>query len=396
MTAQNVESGEESFPWHLGVFDAHCHPTDTMELIASIPSMKAKVLTVMATRAEDQALVLDTAQKLGIRREDLQRSSEQWNNERRVVPCFGWHPWFSHQMFDASQYRDSVSLTEDEKVAHYQAALTPKPDDRDFLISLPDPRPFGHFLQQTRDYLEQHPLALVGEVGLDKQFRIPEAWLPDSRDDRDHSLTPGGREGRRLSPYRVSMEHQKKVLKAQLSLAAEMKRAISCHSVQTPGIVFDLLQELWKGHEKHVPSKRERKRMESDKTREAGAEEPAGESRDSPEPYPPRICMHSYSGSAEALQQFLGPSVPVEFFFSFSTAINFSSGGASKAEASIKATPDHLILVESDLHTAGDRMDAHLQTIIRKVCALKQWTLEDGIRRLGINWKRFIFGVNLE
>ncbi|KAF1992182.1 Metallo-dependent hydrolase [Aulographum hederae CBS 113979] len=394
----NNDAGDERepFPWHLGVFDAHCHPTDTMDSIASISEMQAKVLTVMTTRAEDQELVARTAKDLGVKVEDAELPPEQWKDRPpRIVPCFGWHPWFSHQMFDGDEYNGAEKLDDNQKVEHYRSVLIPPSEDHGFLTSLPDPRLFGDFLAQTRRFLEQHSLALVGEVGLDKSFRIPQAWLPESKESRDASLTPGGREGRRLSPYRVHMDHQRKVLKAQLRLAGELKRAVSVHSVQTPGIVYEVLQELWKGHEKQVLSKRERKRLQQDKAR--NAEEPdsafqSGSQDAEPKPYPPRICLHSYSGPVEALQQFLAPSVPAEIYFSFSTAINFSSGPASKAEDTIRAVPDEFILVESDLHIAGHRMDQHLEDIVRLICRLKNWSLEDGVKTLGRNWKRFVFG----
>lgn len=298
-------------------------------------------------------------------------------------------------MFDESDYEDATCLTIEQKVAHYQSVLNPQSEDQTFLRSLPDPRPFGHFITHTRAYLDQYPLALVGEVGLDRSFRIPEAWLPEQAEERDDALTPGGREGRKLSPYRVSMEHQKKVLSAQLRLAGEKQRAVSIHGVQAHGIVYETLAETWKGHEKRVPSKKERKEQEA--AAKVNAEPLETEEDDhtfsEPKPYPPRICLHSYSGPSEAIKQYIAPSVPCEVFFSFSTTINiWSESGDGKVEAAVKAVPDDRVLVESDMHTAGENMDQHLEDIARKICHVKGWDLEEGLKRLGGNWRRFVFG----
>ncbi|KAI9655574.1 MAG: hypothetical protein M1821_005367 [Bathelium mastoideum] len=384
---------ENGFPWHLGVFDAHCHPTDSLSTLALIPGMRAKVLTVMATRAQDQHLVAEASDRLGIRESDATKATFGWLQEQRIVPCFGWHPWFSHQMYDDTAYHDQRSLDQDSKTAHYQSVLTPKPDDIAFLSALPDPRSFSHFLAQTKEYLEKYPLALVGEIGLDRSFRIPEAWLPEHHEQRDDSLTPGGREGRHLSPYRVQIDHQRKVLTAQLNLAGEMGRAVSVHGVQAHGMVFETIQATWKGHEKAVVSKRLRKRRESVEDAHADeADEQAKNSDTTPRPYPPRICLHSFSGPPETVKQWLNPSIPAAIFFSFSIVINFPSGSSPKAEETLRIVPDENILVESDLHTAGERMDDHLESIVRKVCEVKQWSLHNGIAQLGKNWRRFIFG----
>ena len=357
-----------------------------MASIQTIPGMKAKVLTIMSTRSQDQQLVADVADRLGL--EDSTSLSDQWSEKGHVIPCFGWHPWFAHQMFDDTDRKPD--LDDEERITHYQSVLTPKPEDRNFLLAIPKPLPFSRFLSETRQYLERYPLALVGEVGLDKSFRIPEASHPERCYERDEGLTPGGREGRRLSPYRVSMDHQRKVLKAQLSLAGELQRAASVHGVQAHGVLFETLRETWNGHERVVLSKRERKLREAEGS--MPAEEDVAVRRDVSRPFPPRICLHSYSGPVEPVKQYFDPSIPAEVFFSFSTAINFSTAAASKTEEVLKALPADRILVESDLHIAGEQMDNHLEEITRKVCDIKAWNLEDGVKILAQNWKRFTFG----
>lgn len=301
-------------------------------------------------------------------------------------------------MFDDTAYEPATStLSPNQKMQHYQSVLTPQSTDQGFLLSLPDPQPFSKFLNQTKAYLEKYPLALVGEVGLDKQFRIPDVWLPAQKEERDDSLTPGGREGRKLSPYRVAMDHQRTVLLAQLRLAGEMRRAVSVHGVQAHGALFDTLSETWKGHQKKTPSKKEQqKKKRENASRPSDPEE--HENRDANThsqglPYPPRICLHSFSGPADQVRQYINPSIPADIFFSFSSVINFGGPhGDTKTEEAIKAAPDDKIVVESDLHTAGDRMDGYLEEIVKKVCSLKGWELEDGVARLGQNWKAFVFG----
>ncbi|CAG5153085.1 uncharacterized protein ALTATR162_LOCUS3029 [Alternaria atra] len=389
-----------------------------MSSIETIQNMKARILTVMATRAEDQDLVLSTANKHSIRSSD----PSQWTKEECIVPCFGWHPWFSYQMYISSdsdsqqdrnseQLEDQGHLTGQEKISHYQSVLQPfrsDPSEEDLQIysSLPDPTPFSTFLKLTRQHLQQYPYALIGEIGLDRSFRIPESWTGNSDlwSKRDSNLTPGGREGRRLTPFRCSPAHQKKIFKLQLDLAAEMGRAVSVHGVQAHGLVLEVLSETWKGCEKEVLSKRERKKrgqdhpaaeaaLSADETRNNGS----GDKDDALKPYPPRICLHSYSGSPSNFAQYLHPSIPCKIFASFSTAINLSDAldeqdTPQAFQDIIKTVPDDMLLVESDLHTAGEEMDRRLEDIIRRICRIKGWGLEEGVSRLGRNWRAFALG----
>ncbi|KAI4866269.1 hydrolase [Hypoxylon rubiginosum] len=409
------ESGipREPFPWDIGVFDAHCHPTDTMASIAGIPDMKARALTVMSTRAQDQDLVSDVASQQGIKDSDIAISSDLPTNGR-ILPCFGWHPWFSYQFYDDTSTDQAYDGTPPSKTSHYDNVLTPAPSSKDvsFNEGLPDPRPLSEFLNETKSRLEKYPLALVGEVGLDKAFRLPQSSTSTYQTQRDEGLTPGGREGRLLSPFRVQMNHQAAVLQAQLRLAGEMGRAVSVHGVQAHGVLYQTIAALWKGHEKDVMSRREKKQVakgaedfsdssedEDDDDDHAGPRDKGqGKSAGSdltiggPQPFPPRICLHSFSGPVEVVKQYLHPSVPASIFFSFSIVVNWATGGGDKAEEAIRAIPDDRILVESDLHTAGEQMDQYLEEACRRICKIKGWDLREGVERLGRNWREFVFG----
>lgn len=383
MCEEGHDSNSVDIPWQRGVFDAHCHPTDTMSSIDDIPNMKAKVLTIMATRREDQDLVSEVARRFLLTNKDEYHESLS----RFVIPAFGWHPWFSYQLFD-----DRATNEKPEAGMHYKKVLTPKIEDDVFLRMLPEPKSLTQYLAETEERLKSHPFALVGEVGLDRSFRLPNEWLPHEIESRDASLTPGSREGRHLSPYKVQLAHQQVVLDAQLRLAAKMGRPVSLHSVQSHGAVHEVLQKLWSGHEKM--SSRQRKQGSS----AAGAHATEVEHNSSgdsanPMPFPPRICMHSYSGPAEFLREFLHKKIPIDIYFSFSDVINFSARPSSKITDVIKAVPDSKILIESDLHIAGAEMDARLESVFQKICEIKKWCPEEAVQILGRNWRGFVFGA---
>ncbi|KAK7432622.1 Cut9-interacting protein scn1 [Neonectria magnoliae] len=402
---QHADTPLSPFPWNLPVYDAHCHPTDTMASVAAFPAMRAAALTVMATRSQDQDLVADVAAQYPAPDQAAFYSADE-KTGTFVVPSFGWHPWFSYQLYDDQAteptYRPSGSgpgqtpetSPEDAeaaaKAAHYSSVLTPAPSPS-FLASLPTPIPISTFISSTRSRLLAHPHALVGEIGLDKAFRLPQAWDQPAEATRDDGLTPGGREGRLLSPHRVRMEHQRAVLAAQLRLAASMRRAVSVHGVQAHGVLYETLAATWKGHEREVMTRKKRKLVAQ------GAEDFSSEDENDDgtvgKPYPPRICLHSFSAGVEVIKQYLHREIPARIFVSLSAGVNLGTDASrEKADEVVRALPDDRILVESDLHTAGEPMDTALEDVCRWVCEAKGWTIEEGVTQLAKNYEGFIYG----
>ena len=390
---------EEVFPWEVGIYDAHCHPTDTMSSLGQIPHMKARALIAMATRGQDQHLVAQAADKLGATRDcfgTVHKDGKQ--SGCMIIPSFGWHPWFSHQIYDDVQNVQEAVPPPATKTDHYRTVITPSPMDDFFIQGLPEPRALSGLLSEIKAQLARYPLALVGEIGLDRSFRIPDSQQTGQLTESEPGLTPGGREGRRLSPYRVDMDHQARILKAQLKLAGEMQRAVSVHGVAAHGVLLGVLQETWEGHEKEVVSKRLRKKRSNiDPTQiyDYKDSEQRGDCTQS-KPFPPRICLHSYSGPADHLKQYFNSIIPAVIFVSFSQVINFSHSSSMKAVDAIKIVPGNRILVESDLHQAGERMDGLLEKITRKICEIKGWRLDEGASQLARNWRHFALGVEAE
>lgn len=364
-----------------------------MQMVPSISEMKTSKLVIMATNFSDQQLVVDVATRF----------------PSKVIPSFGFHPWFSHLIWDDCDPELRRLAGDQRKHQHYRAVLHPEPSEG-IIVLLPDPSPLSSVLNGLRQRLRDFPQALVGEIGMDRGFRIPD---PEHEAPNDRS-----QESRRLSKYKVKMSHQKLIFKAQLSVAGEMQRPVSVHGVACHGAIFDTFKELWKGHEipveKNKDIKKRRRKIGQNKyeyisdiadtdSDSGGDPEYLPGARTSTHPavrYPPRICLHSFSAPMEQLHQYIhqpapGLRHPSELFFSFSTTINTSPdrGHQNKVSSTIEAVPRECILVESDFHTAGEQQDEALGRALLYVAEARHWKVEETVECLNSNWQRFVYGA---
>lgn len=187
---------------------AHCHPTEEVragrdedEWIAAADQVPLDTVCVMSTDAWDQRLVA--------------RAAAAWPG--KVVPAFGFHPWCVHTL--------SLAHPPPPAREHYEALLGP--EVAELVPHLPPPVSLAEALAQLEAYLVAYPHALLGEVGLDRSFRIP---VPHT--------SP-----RRLSRCQTPLAHQLAVLHAQLALACRYGRNVSMHSVRAAGPTLDVLAD---------------------------------------------------------------------------------------------------------------------------------------------------------
>lgn len=231
-TSQEQHAPRQPPPQLAALFvDSHCHPTDDPsaytsstidELSSRINDVSIARLVCMSTNARDQSMVAG----LAVRHPD------------KVIPCFGWHPWFAHQI--------SLSHPVPSKHKHYHDLFNiydSSPSAQQQLDSiweqLPEPVSLQDVCQGISDNFERFPNALLGEVGIDRAFRMPRtAWNYDPQKPQTPVLEP------RLTKLKTPQAHQLSVLHAQIQIALQYRRNISLHSVQAGGLTVDLLSSL--------------------------------------------------------------------------------------------------------------------------------------------------------
>lgn len=211
---------------------------------------------------------------------------------------FGVHPWNSH-LFYVGDTAAGPSRAE-----HYRAVLVCSDEYRaseeyaELVAGLPEPRSLEEYVQE---HFVPHVdrFRVIGEVGLDKQFRVqmPATAVRAARP-------------RNLSRCRVAVPHQRAVLHRMLELAVRHGKSVSLHDVGTHGVIVDLVAEALRGSVV-------------------------------------RVCLHSYSGTADTLRVWLRELGADRVYVSLSYCINM----ARKMEEThrlLQVAPRHSVLTETD------------------------------------------------
>lgn len=281
--------------------DAHCHPTDHPELVGLAGENDLR-MCIMSTRLDDIDLVSDWGTTF----------SEQ------MTPAFGLHPWFSHWLCVNESFT---------KFQHYQSILEPAPLGDEEVADLPDPIPITEYLQKVRHLLLKFPNALLGEVGLDKPFKLKH---------KDQLL-----------PFRVKMDHQRSVLRAQLAIADELHRSVSLHGVQAAQPLYDEVKQFSNLR---------------------------------------AVCLHSYGGSPEFYRDsWCKLKVPV--YVSIAILINGRIPPPKMARLLDVLKPEY-VLTESDMNKLGDFQVEMVKQSLTLFGEHFQW--DEPERIIERNYNRFI------
>jgi TatD DNase family protein len=189
-------------------------------------------------------------------------------------------------------------------------------------------------LLRLRRLLERRRDAFVGEIGLDKVA----------------VYAPSGM---------VEFERQIAVFQAQFQLAGELKRPVSVHVVHAHGHMLDAIALAAK----------------------SGS-------------LPSAIALHSFSGKAPAVQQYLRAAGKTydRLFFGFSSVICMRA--EQRTREAIAAVPDDRLLLETDIND-GAQIESLMNDIAQVVMDVKQWTRSELAEITNANAQRFFESLDV-
>ncbi|CAH2352538.1 uncharacterized deoxyribonuclease [[Candida] railenensis] len=339
-----------------GLTDSHCH------LDTSCTLERGLEVSEMLSRAADEGPRSHALRHFAVMSTNhldvdiIDAMSKRVQSSGVVFPFFGVHPWYSHLF--ASVEPGVEESTESYKVRHYRTVLYPAPT-QELIDALPAPVLWRDHLKKLRSLLAEYGGGSgasargcvgvgVGEIGLDKPFRIPVNGFYGNVEQPIAEDIPN-----KLSPCRVKLDHQVELLAGQLELAQEFSLPVSLHCVKAHGVLFEVCHRF---------------ALKS-------------------------TVLHSYSGSLDQAKLWLkSGSAEQQVFFSLSNWIN---GAEEKAEAFtqlVRSLSDSNVLIETDIGIDRRLSECyvHLEGIFTKICEARDWNEERARNVLRENWDRCI------
>ncbi|SCZ96702.1 BZ3500_MvSof-1268-A1-R1_C083g00451 [Microbotryum saponariae] len=161
--------------------DAHCHPVDdsagldrALTAIEQLHTARLVRSSAEPWSSKDFNLILipsspQCAQSSTLENQSCTRSLAVAHPDR-VIPFFGLHPWFVHSISLASP---SSLPTKQEHYMTLFPELGTDPSLQPVVDSLLPPTSLETYLTTLEQNLVHYPHSHVGEIGLDRAFRLP-------------------------------------------------------------------------------------------------------------------------------------------------------------------------------------------------------------------------------
>lgn len=211
------------------------------------------------------------------------------SKDPNVYIAFGIHPWYSHLFM----------LEEENKQNHYNNVLSfPASMSESDISNFIDLLPLPTLLSQYISTVDFSRVKCIGEIGLDKLFRLPSNGFYQSS-TAESSLTQ----------IRVTISHQQHVFQKMLDLACMYELPVSVHSVKCHHKVYEMTKNTLLNSSSN-------------------------------------ICLHSYTGSMDFFLNQWVKTFGSKAFISLSKWINFNGINDTKNDYSV--LPISSVLTETD------------------------------------------------
>jgi Tat protein secretion system quality control protein TatD with DNase activity len=260
-------------------------------------------MAIMSTHPRDFDRVRQLSRELPVQRPGV-----------RIVPCFGVHPWFLHELTSLQQEQEQKQEQEQEQADWH----TMEDDDDD---DSEQRQPFQNDNDNSNDnnnlpfwiteierMVTSTPGAIIGEIGLD-----------------GFHFDPVTKE--LVSP----MEKQVEAFRLQMELAARLDKPVSVHGVQCYGAMMPILAQL----KQQPPTSKSKSKSKSKNG------------------LPPKIYFHAFGGKAGTVDQLTalcGRETAGRVYFGFAPVINLRS---PRTAAIVRRVGIERLVLETDHEDAA-------------------------------------------